>query len=93
MLSRFKRKPQPPRSDTTTALATPIEPAAMLWVLGSLCQLYRIPFDAKLVLQRYAPPYSLATVGEAAEALGLQVGEWRRAAGDPAQSLPMRLSH
>ena len=49
----------------------------MLWVLGSLCQIYRIPFDAKLILQRYAPPYTLATLCEAAESLGLTVGEWR----------------
>ena len=49
----------------------------MLWVLGSLCQIYRIPFDAKLVLQRYAPPYTLATLCEAGESLGLAVGEWR----------------
>src|SRR5262245_3778320 len=60
----------------------------MLWVLGSLCQLYRIPFDAKLILQRYAPPYSLATLGEAAEALGLQVGEWRRVSEFAEVSLP-----
>jgi len=49
----------------------------MLWVLGSLCQIYRIPFDAKLVLQRYAPPYTLATLCEAGESLGLAVGQWR----------------
>ena len=49
----------------------------MLWVLGSLCQIYRIPFDAKLVLQRFAPPYTLATLCEAGESLGLAVGEWR----------------
>ena len=49
----------------------------MLWVLGSLCQVYRIPFDAKLVLQRYAPPYQLATLCEAGESLGLAIGEWR----------------
>ena len=60
----------------------------MLWVLGSLCQLYRIPFDAKLILQRYAPPYSLATLGEAAEALGLQVGEWQRVSEFAQVSLP-----
>jgi subfamily B ATP-binding cassette protein HlyB/CyaB len=70
------------------AASEPIEPAPMLWVLGSLCQLYRIPFDAKLILQRYAPPYSLATLGEAAEALGLQVGEWRRVTEFAQVSLP-----
>jgi len=75
----FTRKSTAPRSTDSAVLATPIENAPMLWVLGSLCQLYRIPFDAKLVMQRYAPPYSVATMGEAAEALGLQVGQWRAA--------------
>jgi subfamily B ATP-binding cassette protein HlyB/CyaB len=89
VLSRLQRKTQRLQSDATTAaLAAPIESPAMLWVLGSLCQLYRIPFDAKLVLQRYAPPYTLATLGEAAEALGLQVGEWRRAADFGQVALP-----
>jgi subfamily B ATP-binding cassette protein HlyB/CyaB len=74
----FTRKTAAPRADDSTVLATPIDTAPMLWALGSLCQLYRIPFDAKLVMQRYAPPYTIATLGEAAEALGLQVGRWRR---------------
>ncbi len=88
MPSLFKRKPVAPRANDTTVLAQAIEPAPMLWVLGSLCQLYRIPFDAKLILQRYAPPYSLATLGEAAEALGLQVGEWRPVTEFAQVSLP-----
>jgi len=86
--SPFKRKPPAPRANDTAVLAQPIEPAPLLWVLGSLCQLYRIPFDAKLILQRYAPPYTLATLGEAAEALGLQVGEWRRVTEFVQVSLP-----
>jgi len=60
----------------------------MLWVLGSLCQLYRIPFDARLVLQRFAPPYTLATLGEGAQSLGLTVGEWKKAAAFAAVSMP-----
>ena len=50
-------------------LSTPIDSAPMLWVLGSLCQLYRIPFDGKLILQRFAPPYTLGTLCEAAESM------------------------
>ena len=88
MRSLFKRKPPAPRANDTAVLAQAIEPAPLLWVLGSLCQLYRIPFDAKLILQRYAPPYTLATLGEAAEALGLQVGEWRRVTEFAQVSLP-----
>jgi subfamily B ATP-binding cassette protein HlyB/CyaB len=75
-LPKRRSAPAAPREEADI-LATPIEPAPMLWVLGSLCQIYRIPFDAKLVLQRYAPPYTLATLCEAGESLGLAVGEWR----------------
>jgi len=46
----------------------------VLWLLGSLCSLYRIPFDPKLVEQEFPPPYSLATFHEAARALGFKTG-------------------
>jgi len=46
----------------------------MLWLLGSLCQMHRVPFDSKLVLQNYPPPYSETTLIEAAKALGFRLG-------------------
>ncbi len=46
----------------------------MLWLLGSLSSLYRIPFDPKLIEQEFPPPYSLASLHEAARALGLKTG-------------------
>jgi subfamily B ATP-binding cassette protein HlyB/CyaB len=84
-----KRRPAPaaPHHEAST-LVTPIEPAPMLWVLGSLCQIYRIPFDAKLILQRYAPPYTLATLCEAAGSLGLAVGQWKAVSSFAQVSLP-----
>ncbi len=45
-----------------------------LWLLGSLCGLFRIPFDASLIAQNFPPPYSLATLHEAARALGIKTG-------------------
>ena len=33
----------------------------LLWLLGSLCSLYRIPFDPKLIEQEFPPPHDLAT--------------------------------
>lgn len=41
-----------------------------LWLLGSLCGLLSIPFDASLIAQNYPPPYTLLTLHEAARALG-----------------------
>lgn len=46
----------------------------MLWLLGSLCSLYRVPFDAKLVEQSFPPPYTRATFHEAARTLGFKTG-------------------
>ncbi len=46
----------------------------MVWALGSLCQLNKIPFDPALVTQQYPPPHSETTFSEAATALGFKVG-------------------
>ena len=60
---------------TETASATaPLDRDAMLWLLGSLCGLYRIPFDAALVASQYPPPHTRASLHAAARALGLKTG-------------------
>ncbi|MBK9445509.1 MAG: peptidase domain-containing ABC transporter [Betaproteobacteria bacterium] len=46
----------------------------VIWLLGSLSGLYRLPFDAALVSQEFPPPYSIATFHEAARSLGLKTG-------------------
>ena len=46
----------------------------LTWLLGSLCQLHRIPFDPALIAQNYPPPHSEVTFTEAASALGFKVG-------------------
>ena len=43
-------------------------------MLGSLCQINRIPFDPDLVTGQYPPPHSELTFIEAATALGFKVG-------------------
>jgi subfamily B ATP-binding cassette protein HlyB/CyaB len=52
----------------------PLRQDAVLWALGSLCQLNRVPFDQTLVLQHFPPPYSTLTLQHAAAALGFKVG-------------------
>ena len=47
----------------------------VLWIFGSLCGLFRIPFDDSLIAQSYPPPYSLVTLHEAARALGIKTGD------------------
>jgi subfamily B ATP-binding cassette protein HlyB/CyaB len=46
----------------------------VIWALGSLCGLYRLPFDGALVAQQFPPPYTVATFHEAARSLGLKTG-------------------
>ncbi|MEO7337968.1 MAG: ABC transporter transmembrane domain-containing protein, partial [Caldimonas sp.] len=52
-----------------------IRPQDLLWLLGSLCRIARVPFDASLVAQQFPPPHSLSTLREAAHALGFKTGE------------------
>ena len=47
----------------------------VLWLLGSLSGFYRLPFDATLIAQQFPPPYTIATLHEAARSLGLKTGD------------------
>ena len=48
----------------------------MLWLLGSLCGVFRIPYDATLIAQGYPPPCTLITLHDAARALGIKAGNY-----------------
>ena len=57
----------------------------LLWLLGSLCALRRIPFDPALVASQFPPPLTRVTLHEAARALGFKTGsvalagiDWQR---------------
>jgi subfamily B ATP-binding cassette protein HlyB/CyaB len=57
----------------------------LLWLLGSLSGLYRLPFDAALVAQAFPPPHDRTVLHEAARSLGFKTGtravaglEWRK---------------
>jgi subfamily B ATP-binding cassette protein HlyB/CyaB len=45
-----------------------------VWVLGQLCTLHRIPFDAALLLGQFPPPYSQEKLCAALDALGFHAG-------------------
>jgi subfamily B ATP-binding cassette protein HlyB/CyaB len=48
----------------------PVDGADFVWALGSIAGLHRKPFDAQLLLQQFPPPYSVAALISAAQALG-----------------------
>ncbi len=71
------------RYSSTSTLST----ADFVWLLGSLCQTRRIPWDPALALQLFPPPYSVVTLHEAGRQYGFRFGEaqmcmldWARAA-------------
>jgi subfamily B ATP-binding cassette protein HlyB/CyaB len=42
-----------------------------VWLVGSVCALHGVPFDAALLRQRHAPPYDATALREAFDALGI----------------------
>jgi len=57
-----------------------VGPAALsgsdfVWLIGSLCQINRLPFDAALLVQRFPAPHSTCQSIEALQSLGFRTGE------------------
>jgi subfamily B ATP-binding cassette protein HlyB/CyaB len=50
-----------------------IERESFVLAVGSLCALHRIPFDAELLLRRFPPPYTIASLQQAAIAYDFKV--------------------
>jgi subfamily B ATP-binding cassette protein HlyB/CyaB len=48
----------------------------LVWVLAALSQVFRIPFDEKLLSGQFSPPYDFESVARAAGLLGLRAG-WK----------------
>ncbi len=47
----------------------------MLWLIGGLSRVFRMPFDAQLVRHKFPPPYSRTTLLNALQTLDFKVGE------------------
>ncbi len=45
-----------------------------VWLIGNLCKIHRLPFDAALVLQQFPPPHDRAQLVDAVRAFGFRVG-------------------
>jgi len=58
------------------------------WVIGSLCQLHRLPFDARLLAQQFPPPYDSVALLQALPAYGFKVGEASSTVGFEKMPLP-----
>jgi len=53
-------------------ISTPVGRQALVWALGSLCQINRVPFDAGLLSQHFPPPATLGTLLHALQAYGFK---------------------
>ncbi len=51
----------------------PVSRHSLLWALGGYCRLQCRPFDARLMMQQFPPPYTTDTLVSAACGLGLKI--------------------
>ena len=51
----------------------PLRQEDLLWAIGSLCSVHRIPFEPSLIREQYAPPHSLATLLTVLRDIGLEL--------------------
>ncbi|HXZ51901.1 MAG TPA: peptidase domain-containing ABC transporter [Burkholderiales bacterium] len=52
-----------------------LDGAQFVWLVGSLCRINHLPFDPRLLLQRFPAPHSVRQLHEALKALGFRTGE------------------
>ncbi|MDP3515104.1 MAG: hypothetical protein Q8S20_20370 [Sulfuritalea sp.] len=92
MVSRNRRDASPCKKNNTAGegeiLDRSLASGHLLWLLGSLCTRYRIPFDAALLAQQFPPPHQRASFHQAAQALGIKTGV-RNLAGFDRLKLPL----
>lgn len=69
-LFSYKKKSDSQSADSTFNVS--LRKDALIWALGSLSQINRIPFDPALILQKFPPPYTFTTLLNAVKALGLR---------------------
>jgi subfamily B ATP-binding cassette protein HlyB/CyaB len=56
-------------------LAASLTEGDFAWLVGSVCQINRLPFDSALLLQRFPAPHSLRHLHEALHSLGFRTGD------------------
>lgn len=59
-----------------------------LWALGSLCNIHRLPFEARLLLSQFTPPYNTKSLVDAGDKLGIELKEQRIDERTPLEKLP-----
>lgn len=78
----------PPQPEAERGTARFLE-QDLLWLLGSLCQLHRIPFDPVLVRRHFPPPATRTSLAAALVALGFKTGDLPLPANGAMQDIPL----
>jgi ATP-binding cassette, subfamily B, bacterial HlyB/CyaB len=63
---------------STALTANELDPAHLIWTMGSLCAIDRIPFDAQLLIKQFPPPCTTDTLVHAARSLGFRIKAVKR---------------
>jgi ATP-binding cassette, subfamily B, bacterial HlyB/CyaB len=60
------------RPSAAVGIESPLVAGTFSWVMGALCQLHRIPFNAELLLGQFTAPHSLRSLVAAGQAVGFK---------------------
>ncbi len=61
--------------DASLSSSSALSKENLLWLLGSLCQTHRQPWNPALAMQLFPPPYTVRTLRESAKQYGFRFGE------------------
>jgi len=73
MLKGLRKLFTPKQTLVSTFERWNIESQDLIWALGSLCALHRVPFDVQLILKQFPPPYTTDTLIQTARELGFKI--------------------
>jgi len=68
-----RNKKAPKRSETPWQQELPLARETLLWAVGSLCQVHRIPFEPQFLQQQFPPPHTTTTLIQVLQEVGLEL--------------------
>lgn len=79
LLWRVCERTQVTRDNNDASASWQLDPAHFIWAVGSLCALFRTPFDAELLLQQFPPPHTSDALLQAFRVMGFRIKLQQRA--------------
>lgn len=66
-------KPSERQNNSLWLSETPLKRESLLWAVGSLCHVHRIPFEPQLIQHHTPPPHTLSSLIAALQQVGLEL--------------------